>query len=121
MTWEINNCQFAPNAFAVAPIIPPSSAAAVVAAKIKYSVIISKEIKGCSRSCTHQELLLHEEDGEEHDTFCEGSAQNRLNEDLRRCARIAADRFRSSHTDQTYTDRSACGGCGHVYVTGNFS
>ena len=61
------------------------------------------------------------EDGEEHNTFCEGSAQDRLNENLRRCARIAADRFRSSHTDQTYTDSGA--GCGErdVYVTGNFS
>ena len=49
-------------------------------------------------------LRLTEEQGEEHDAFCEGRAQDRLNEDLRRCAGIAPDRFRSLHANQTYAN-----------------
>src|SRR6188474_2974246 len=54
-------------------------------------------------------LRFAQEEGKEHDTFCEGRAQDRLNEDLRGRAGIAPVRFRSLHADQAHADGRAKG------------
>jgi len=64
--------------------------------------------------------LLHQEDREEHDTFREGGAQNRLDENLRRRAGITADGFRSLHTNETYTECRAKGGQTNMNATSHF-
>jgi hypothetical protein len=52
-------------------------------------------------------LTFRQVNGEEHDAFREGGAQNGLNQDRSRGAGIASHRFRSFHADETYTDRRA--------------
>ena len=59
------------------------------------------------RSAPFSLLSSCEEDREEHDTFREGRAQNRLNQNLRGRARIASDCFGRLHADHTHTDGRA--------------
>ena len=63
---------------------------------------------------------MRQENGEEHDTFSERGAQNRLYEDLRGRAGVAPDRFRSLHTDESYTDGRAQAGETDVNITSHF-
>jgi len=62
--------------------------------------------RGTPQSRARQWLVVrkksfHQEQGVEHDRFGEGNGQNRLDQDFRRGAGIAADSFRSLHTDET--------------------
>jgi len=65
------------------------------------------------------ELLFNavwqQEDGEEHNSFSEGCAQDRLDQNLRRSTGIASHCFRSTSTDQTHAD-SGAKGCSSTQV-----
>ena len=45
--------------------------------------------------------LSRQEQGVEHDRLSEGNGQNRLDQNLRRCAGITSHGYRSCHADQT--------------------
>jgi hypothetical protein len=64
--------------------------------------------------------LLRQEYGEEYDSFRERGAQNGLNQNLRRRAGIAPDRFRSLHTNETHADSRAKRSQTDVYATSHF-
>src|SRR5689334_18164740 len=106
MHWEMNFHQSTPNCSVI-------SVTGLLAAR-KVRRVMEKWAEetsgaGLVEPAPHQVELLAEEQGEEHDAFCEGGAQNGLDQDLRGRAGIAPDRFRSLHTDQTDADGRAEG------------
>ena len=68
-------------------------------------------------SAPSRQLLFHEEQGVEHDRFCEGDGQNRLDHNLRGRAGITSHRIRSPHADQTHAYRRAQRGQTNVEVS----
>ena len=68
----------------------------------------------------HGLLAFRQINGEKHDAFSEGRAQNGLDEDLRRRAGIAPDRFRSLHTNQAHADSRAERRQADVNITSHF-
>ena len=64
--------------------------------------------KGIHNLCAlSRSLILHQEQGVEHDRFSEGNGQNRLDQNLRGRAGITSHRFRSLHADQAHADGRA--------------
>ena len=51
--------------------------------------------------------LLHEEDGVEHDGFCEGNREDRLHQNLGRRAGIAPHGLGGLHADESHADGRA--------------
>jgi hypothetical protein len=66
-------------------------------------------------------LVSEEEDREEHDSFREGRAQDRLDENLRRRAGITPNGFRSASPDQSNADGGAKTGTGNVNASSHLS
>ena len=65
-------------------------------------------------------MLLHQEDGEEDNTFRQGRTDDGLGQDLTRCTRITADCFCSLHADDTDADGGADRGQANVQTTTDF-
>src|SRR3954462_4804109 len=66
---------------------------------------------------TRECLRFHQEQRIEYDRLGEGNGEDRLHQHLRRRARVAADRGRGGHADQSYADGGAHGGQADVDVS----
>jgi len=84
----------------------------MVVAPGAYDCITARLIEraGSQEHCAHsQSLFRREVERVEHDRFCEGDRENRLDQDRRGRTGITTDRGRRAHTDQTHADRRAEG------------
>src|SRR5208282_1005539 len=102
MIWAISCGQSTPKVRAICSICPP----ALTSASQTIAFMIVTPFTGAHSRLGAGALdaaLPHEKYGVEHDRFSEGNGQDRLDQDLRGRARIAADPIRGLQADETHS------------------
>src|SRR5580765_7862482 len=119
MIWETRCPQSTPKVRAISWIGPCASACANNTRAFIIGISQTRA-QGWLNPAPRGVLLADKEQSVEHDGFGEGNGQDRLYQDLGCRARIASDRFRSFHANETHTQGRAQRGQPYVQVSVQF-